>query len=427
MALAEPDPLDQPSPDPVLLTLMPRLKRSKHESILILGFLAALSTRWLWMNEAAHNRSNEALLAWTSSTTAVQWGALAGRQYFVSNAGNDQHDGSLAHPWASLQHAADKAEAGSTIHVLPGLYRGPVVTRLSGQAGAPIRFLSERQWQARIIVTSDSAVWTNSGSYVDIAGFDVSGSGAYGILNLGSNVRIVGNYVHDIAAAGCTSDGGAGIDNADASGHDNDIIGNTVKRVGHAGSRCNRVHGIYHSNHGGYIWNNISCDNQGWGIHLWHAAQAVVIANNLVCRNGEGGIIIGAGDTPGAAPADHMLVTNNILIGKGNPDPGYAIEEFGSLGKDNHYLNNLIVGREQKIILKNGNHIAATIWTNPGFVNDQQNAADYHLAAGSPAIGTGTAAGAPPLDMDGRARPVLGRWDIGPYQYQSQGKPWPWY
>ena len=399
----------------------------RYRAILVLAILTAAGTAWLFATHGARARSSDTVLA-ESLATAIPWGPLSGRDYFVSGSGNDSGDGSAARPWATLQHAAEKAQPGSTVHVLPGLYRGPVVTRRSGQPDARIRFLSEQQWQARIITAEDAAVWKNYGSYVDIAGFDVSGSGAYGILNYGSNVRIVGNHVHDIAAVGCTSDGGAGIDDAEYSAHDDDIIGNFVNRIGDPGTRCNRVHGIYHSNFRGHIWNNVSCDNQGWGIHLWHAPQAVVIANNLVCRNGEGGIIIGAGDAAGVPPADHMLVTNNILIGNGRPESGYAIEEFGSLGDDNHYLNNLIFGREQKVALKNGNRAAGTIWNDPKFLNYRtDNSADYHLGPGSPAIGAGTAAGAPPLDFEGKVRPASGRWDIGPYEYQSQGKPWPWY
>jgi hypothetical protein len=273
------------------------------------------------------------------------------------------------------------------------------------------------------------AVWRNDGDYVDIAGFDISGDGAVGILNMASNVRIVGNHVHDIPAPGCTSNGGAGINNANYSGHDDDVIGNLVNRIGDQALRCIRVHGIYHSNAGGHIWNNISCDNQGWGIHLWHAPRSVTIANNLVCRNHEGGIVIGAGDDPrDAHPADHMLVTNNILFRNGPATALFAIDEFGLVGDDNHYLNNLVFPRQQRISLQHGNRITETIWTDPEFINSSaQGEPDYHPTGASPAIGKGTNAGAPPFDMDGGARPVAGRWDVGPYQYHSQGKPWPFY
>lgn len=399
----------------------------KLRSIWILPILGSLGTVWFVAHSMVWRSSAERLSA-ASVATTVPWGPLFGRDYFVSPSGDDHHQGSAAQPWATLQHAAEQVGPGSTVHVLPGVYRGPVLTKQSGQRDKRIRFLSEKQWQARVITAGESFVWRNNGSYVDIAGFDISGDGAYGILNMGSNVRIIGNYVHDIAAPGCTSEGGAGIDNGDYSGHDNDVVSNRVERIGDRSLRCNRVHGIYHSNYRGHIWNNISCDNQGWGIHLWHAANAVVIANNLVCGNGEGGIVIGSGDASGAPPADHMLVTNNILIDNGRPDATFAIDEFGSLGDDNHYLNNLIFGPEQKIVLKNHNQIAGTIWKDPLLVHDKSAAlGEYRLKANSPAIGAGTSAGAPPLDLEGRVRPVSGRWDIGPFEYKSEGKPWPWY
>lgn len=390
--------------------------------------LAAIGTLGVFATHASRARVSASALATESAATAVPWGPLAGRNYYVSSAGSDDHEGSAARPWATVQHAAIKAEPGSTIHVLPGTYQGPVRTQRSGRAQARIRFLSEKQWEARIVAIGAPIVWRNDGDYVDIAGFDISGDGAQGILNMGSDVRIVGNHVHDIPAAGCTSAGGAGIDNGSDSGHDNDVIGNLVNHIGDPLRECTRVHGIYHSNPGGHIWNNISCDNQGWGIHLWHTPQSVVIANNLVCRNHHGGIVIGAGDSANALPADHMLVTNNILFGNGPSWSPYAIYESGLLGNDNHYLNNLVFGREQKIVVQNGNSISGTIWKDPGLFNIKgDGAADYHLTADSPAIGSGTNAGAPPFDINGGARPVDGRWDVGPYEYQSRGKPWPWY
>lgn len=401
---------------------------ARPRSIWIVAVFAALGAAWLFAKHAAPEQSDETKLARDSAATTSAWAPLHGKHYFVSNHGSDEDDGSASRPWATLQHAAVKAQAGSTIHVLPGIYQGPIVTRQSGQAEARIRFLSEQQWQARVIVAGKDIVWRNDGSYIDIAGFDVSGGGAYGILNMGSNVRIIGNHVHDIPAPGCTSDGGAGILNGNYSAHDNDIISNVVNRIGVSGERCYRVHGIYHSNLRGHIWNNVSCDNQSWGIHLWHAPRSVVISNNLVCRNGEGGIVIGSGDKPGAAPADHMLVANNILIGNGRPRAAYAIQEYGSVGDDNHYVNNLIFGSDQKIVLKRGHRDIGTIRQDPKLVNYQSDdSADYHLAAGSPAIGSGTTAGAPPFDLEGKLRPVAGRWDIGPYEYKSRGDPWPWY
>src|SRR6266704_6971370 len=41
---------------------------------------------------------------------------------YVSPSGNDSNDGSIAHPFASIQQASKVARPGTTIHVLPGVY-----------------------------------------------------------------------------------------------------------------------------------------------------------------------------------------------------------------------------------------------------------------------------------------------------------------
>src|SRR5262249_35568563 len=148
----------------------------------------------------------------------------------------------------------------------------------------------------------------NKGDYVDILGFDVTGSSQNGIENLGSFVRIVGNKVHNIVAS-CDSNGGAGINNANYSAHDNDTIANIVNNVRQVAG-CSSPHGvgIYHSNFGGHIYNNISFANGSVGIQLWHAANAVTVANNTVLSNGMNGIVIGAGDAPGGITNDNTIV-----------------------------------------------------------------------------------------------------------------------
>ncbi|HYL11785.1 MAG TPA: hypothetical protein VEV41_02045 [Terriglobales bacterium] len=45
------------------------------------------------------------------------------------------------------------------------------------------------------------------------------------------------------------------------------------------------MHGIYHANLRGHIYNNVVFQNEGWGIHTWHAAMQVMITNNTVFSN----------------------------------------------------------------------------------------------------------------------------------------------
>jgi len=350
--------------------------------------------------------------------------AGAGRNLYVSAAGADSSDGSATHPWATIQHAADQATPGDTIHVAPGSYASAVTTVASGTSSAHIRFLSDVKWGAKIVAASSYTAWENRGDYVDIEGFDISGGGNLGILNLGSFVRILGNHVHDIPAK-CSADGGAGIDHGNYAAHDNDTIGNLVHNIGDVNIACPRVHGIYHSNLRGHIWNNIAFNNQGYGIHLWHAPVNVVVANNLVFHNGDGGITVGAGDAPGGVTADSMIVANNILIENGTWGAGWAIVESGRIGMSNMYSNNIVWRNLRGIALENG-HDTGTINADPQllrYIND--GFGDYHLSAASPAIGAGTQTGAPPIDFDGHARSQTSI-DIGPYQSGSGAPVWPY-
>jgi hypothetical protein len=306
------------------------------------------------------------------------------------------------------------------VHVAPGNY-GAVNSQASGTASARIRFISDVKWGAKLQQAGGYAVWNNAGSYVDIMGFDITGTVAVGISNDGSFVRMIGNHVHNIPAP-CNSNGGAGILNDSYTSTDNDIIGNVVHDIGDPAHSCPTTQGIYHSDNRGHILNNISYRNSAWGIQLWHAAANVVIANNLVFANGEGGIVVGDGDAPGGWVDDNTIVTNNII--RNNPT---GIAEQGVTGTHNQYVNNLIWQNGQGIVLQNGLHDVGTISADPLLVNYQPDGSgDYHLQSTSPAINSGTTQGMPSIDFDGAPRPVGSGPDIGPYEFGSTPSPWPW-
>jgi len=341
----------------------------------------------------------------------------AGHTFYVAPGGSDSADGSTGHPWATIQHAADSIAPGDTVHVAPGQYRAAVVTRTSGEATHRIRFISDDHWGAHIQTTGSDFSWTNHGDYVDIQGFDITGDGRIGILNLASHVQIVGNHVHDIPAINTGRNGGAGIDNANYSAHDSDIIGNVVNKIGtiDPAKPNNSIHGIYIANLGGHVWNNIVYRCQAYGIHAWHAARNATIANNLVFENGVGGIIVGAGDSPGGIIADNFVISNNIVIN----NYGYGILEEGRTGTHNRYLNNLVYGNKSgAFTLQNGNVDRETVVADPKLINYQSDGTgDYHLSAQSRCIKAGTSQGAPTRDYDGVHRPKGSGFDIGPFEW----------
>jgi Right handed beta helix region/Protein of unknown function (DUF1565) len=313
---------------------------------------------------------------------------------FVSPNGVDSNPGTELQPFRTIDRAAKAAQAGTTVHVMPGSYRGTVQTAQSGMPKARVRFESTVRWGARLLGNGKDAVWTNQGDYVDIAGFDVSGTGRIGILNLGSHTLIEDNHVHHLGViGGCTPNGGAGIDNGNYAGSDGDIIGNVVHDIGVPGA-CNGVHGIYSSNLGGHIVNNLVFRAASFGIHLWHAATRVTIANNTVFANGSanmgGGIVLGNGDSPGGAVLNHTQVINNIVY----DNPAVSIKEFcypghDCTGRSNVFANNLVFANGAPITLRRGRPLN-TIEADPQFVNYRPDGSGvYRLGPTSPALARG--------------------------------------
>lgn len=346
----------------------------------------------------------------------------AATDYYVSPSGSDSWPGSAARPFATIAKAGSVVTAGGTVHVAPGTYAsGPFTTRASGTAAARIRYVSDVRWKALIRTTGTNMhiAWTNNGSYVDIEGFDLSCNGRIGILSMGSFCRIIGNHVHDIPAADVGGSGGAGINHGNYSAHDNDMIGNVVHHIGPS-APTNTVHGLYHSNLRGRVVNNIAYKNAGWGFHTWHAANQLTVSNNLFFENFRGGIIIGAGDSPGGVTTDNCVVSNNILLN--NVD--HAIIESGKTGPNNKYINNLIWGNPRGLVIRVS--AVGTLSADPKLVNYQENGGgDYHLSAASPCVDAGTSQGAPSTDLDGASRPKGARVDIGPYEYATSSPPPP--
>src|SRR3954447_462578 len=92
-------------------------------------------------------------------TPAIPAAARADRVHrYVSPTGEDRGDGRRSHPWRTLTHAASRVRAGVTVHVAPGHYAGQLVLARGGTARRPVRFVSERRWQARIRAAAAGAI-----------------------------------------------------------------------------------------------------------------------------------------------------------------------------------------------------------------------------------------------------------------------------
>src|SRR5579884_853725 len=121
-----------------------------------------------------------------------------GKAFYVSPSGSDHNDGTQAHPFATIQKAAEETTPGSVVHVLPGTYNDSVDVENDGTAKARIVYVSDTRWAAKIHTTGSDDPWKTNADYIDIIGFDVSSDNSRdGIINNGSYTRTIGNRVHD--------------------------------------------------------------------------------------------------------------------------------------------------------------------------------------------------------------------------------------
>jgi Protein of unknown function (DUF1565) len=324
-------------------------------------------------------------------------------QSYVAPNGSDSNPGTQAAPWLTIAHAASVVGGGTTVHVASGTYTQPIWVRASGSQQARIVFLSDTQWGAHVSVSGSAAGWRNSGNYIDVDGFDITApQSTLGISNEGSYNRLIGNRIHDVATAVSCQSGGGAIDswNGSYSNHDADIVGNVIVHTGAGTAGCTgqHVHGIYVAHTGARVWNNVVSNTSGYGIHCWHACTSIVISNNTVLSNQQGGIVIGAGDAPGGVVCDHSIVSKNIAIN--NTGPGIREYEYSgtnTIGASNQFLNNNVYGNSIAGFLLLGGHTAvATVTADAQFVDYRPDGSgDYRLRSTSPDLGKGTATGAP--------------------------------
>ena len=350
-------------------------------------------------------------------------------QYYVAPTGRDSNNGSAAHPWATIAHAATMIGPGATVHVATGTYTGYITTNTSGTSSARITYISDVQWGAKIVGNRvDHSTWHNYGNYVDIMGFELTSVGRIGLYNDGSSVRYIGNHVHDVAGpTSATCDlGGAGIMHGNYSATNDAMIGNFVHDIGLVNSaQCPgyvTVHGLYHANPQGQIVNNLVIHARDYGIHLYHSATAVIVANNTSLNNGASGLVVG---NSGGGSDNNTVVTNNVFAH--NQDYGFR-DDSGTTGPNNKYDNNLTFDNGDGTYVVTGGTVNGNISSDPKFIIYTGTAlGNYKLQAASPAIDSGTTLNAPSIDFDGGKRPVGKGYDIGSYEYGAAPGTWPWY
>jgi hypothetical protein len=330
------------------------------------------------------------------SLVALLASCASSKQLYVSPHGADSNPGTKDEPFLTIGRADAAAAPGYTIHVAPGTYKvsapsahsAGISTLRSGTAAARLKFISDVKWGAKIIVSGTGIGWRSKGNYVDIEGFDISGTGRQGILADGANLTIANNFIHDLSVSGgCTGSGGAAIDTNGGAG--NVLIkGNVVRNIAYAMiGKCNTVQGIYIANPKNIVVNNIVSGVAAAGIQQWHGATDSTIVNNTVFRC-KVGILIGGGDA-GTLPegSRNNYVANNIVY----DNIAYGIVEGGKVGGNNRYVDNLVHSSGTNVLA--AGHVSGTISADPEFVDYRADGTgDYRLQRSSPAIRKSTKA-----------------------------------
>ena len=393
----------------------------------------------------------------------------AANTFYVATTGSDANDGSSAHPWRTLQFAANTVHAGDTVIVHAGNYIGFDMVN-SGTSAAPITF----QADAGVVINQANMITPDGinlegASWIVIQGFTVTGMPRAGIRSVtNQHVTIRGNTTDKNGEWGIFS----GF--SDDLTIENNVASNSVQQ-----------HGIYVSNSGDrpIIRGNTIFGNHDAGIHMngdisqggdgiitgalvedniiydnglggasginCDGVQQSRIQNNLLYNNHASGISLYQID--GGGPSSNNVVVNNTVIVAS--DGRWALNiQNGSTGNtvyNNIFYNfhsfrgamdisqdsltgfvsdyNVVISR---FTLDGGNSVLSlaqwqattgqdthSIVATPDqlFVNPAGN--DYHLKAGSPAIDAGTATQAPLVDLEGHARPHGNGFDIGCYEF----------
>jgi len=385
--------------------------------------------------------------------------------------GNDANPGTLAMPWATLQHAADQLAPGDSLEVRAGRYTGFHLDT-SGTAADPI--IIRNHADETPIVDADNPITPDGinlegASYVVIEGFRVEGSSRAGIRAvLCEHVTLRGNQSVDnerwgILTGFCDdlliehNTTSASLDEHGiyvSNSGDRPVIRNNLIY----GNNANGIHMNGDVSLGGdgiiseaLVENNVIFDNGlagGSGINM-DGVQDSLIRNNLVYTTHASGISLYRID--GGGPSSGNRVLNNTVVVAA--DGRWALNiQNGSTG--NQVFNNILLNQHswrgsidlssdslsgfesdfnivmERFTLDGGNSVldlaqwqsqtgqdANSFTATPAAVFSDFGSDDYRLHPSSPAVDAGTKLPDVPVDLLGAPRGVGNGYDIGAYEF----------
>jgi hypothetical protein len=403
------------------------------------------------------------------------------RTYYVDgqNTGaSDANDGTEISPWKTIQKAADTVQPGDQVLVKAGTYDERVEVSSGGAEGQYVIFKSVVSRTAK--VSHGFAIYADYVRIegFDIT-HDQGGWLQNGIWLAGNHAAIVDNYIHDVPGAAISpswaSDGWNHIlvsgnwiygcsSGLAASGFDWLVENNDVERLIYTDgdSDYSRVFGRSITFRGNHFHGSRESEIGPAHVDGWQTfsnngefATDILIENNIVEDFHQGAMLEGAGlgtitfrnnlfitrtwggawglcigDAPNAAVVAQNNTFKVLYHGMGMRSsvdaPGGTLSAWNNIiyNSESAYWgeNVLVEGSNNLIFLEPGRTVdpadypGDVVNKDPLFIDPASG--DYHLKAGSPAIDAGMDLSEVDRDLDGGARPINGKWDIGAYEYK---------
>jgi hypothetical protein len=276
----------------------------------------------------------------------------------------------------------------------------------------------------------------SSSQYIIFDGLNIDGinGGGYAIGTASNYIRFQNMEVKNTKSTAIKTDGyyneflnidchNNGLNPATAAGAHCFYISGWYNLIDHAKIHNNNCNGVQFSMEGGTVLYNTIQNSEVYknGCMGIVAYPNSYVYNNLVYNNGTGGIQFGS-----STKVHYNIVYQNGEIG------------LWPWGSNQEMKNNIVLGHRWDI-LKQGtgtvdfasnictavgvpDTIGCTMAASPATVFKDISVQDFHLRAGSPAIGAGVPLSIPGLnvDKDGVQRPATGPVDVGAYQYATQ-------
>ncbi len=347
--------------------------------------------------------------------------------FYVSTLGSDSNPGTTSQPFRTITYAYSQASAGTTIHVLPGVYydytsRWGIHLGKSGSATSPIVLQSTVRGGA--VIDGQNATNRNQGFYIDgdynvVDGFEIRNCPNGGISIWADGNGIINNEIHQNGnSPNSTTNGCDGAySNEGTSG--NYYACNSIHDNGRSGSTLD--HGLYLCGQNETVLNNVVFHNAASGLQIagYTTVSNMMVYNNVMAWNGTQGIILWMS-------LSGVDIKNNILY----QNAGYGVHSYDAHGSGIVFDHNLNYGNGSGAYDFTGGGsdysytLGTTISADPRFVNESSASMDGHLSSGSPAIGAGlNLYSVFTTDMSGAARPPSGPWDLGAYVSASAPLP----